>query len=358
MDNGRLHVNTGQTDTHEARRFPPRPLAGIAIAAISIWAAGCSQPADGVDQVDVVGRVGTQTITLTQVDARAQRDELKIYQELYEARQRALDALIDEHLLAEQAGREGLDADTLMAREVSARAEAVNDSSVQAFYDQNQARMGGQPLAGMRDRLRDYLVAQSSSRVREEYFTRLRQEAGVETYLKPPRAVIEVSANEPARGPVDAPIQLVEYSDFQCPYCARSQSAVAQVMATYGDRVRHVFRDYPLPMHEHAHVAAQAAQCAHDQGQFWEYGAILFANMKALTADDLKRHATAAGLDLPRFESCLDSGRFGDGVDEDLRSGQALGVTGTPAFFINGRLLSGARPFQDFKRLIEEELGG
>ena len=75
-------------------------------------------------------------------------------------------------------------------------------------------------------------------------------------------------------------------------------------------------------------------------------------------ADDLKRHATAAGLDLPRFESCLDSGRFGDGVDEDLRSGQALGVTGTPAFFINGRLLSGARPFQDFKRLIEEELGG
>ena len=310
-------MNTGQTDTHEARRFPPRPLAGIAIAAISIWAAGCSQPADGVDQVDVVGRVGTQTITLTQVDARAQRDELKIYQELYEARQRALDALIDEHLLAEQAGREGLDADTLMAREVSARAEAVNDSSVQAFYDQNQARMGGQPLAGMRDRLRDYLVAQSSSRVREEYFTRLRQEAGVETYLKPPRAVIEVSANEPARGPVDAPIQLVEYSDFQCPYCARSQSAVAQVMATYGDRVRHVFRDYPLPMHEHAHVAAQAAQCAHDQGQFWEYGAILFANMKALTADDLKRHATAAGLDLPRSSRVW------------IRAGSATGATRT-----------------------------
>ncbi|HIC68759.1 MAG TPA: DsbA family protein [Candidatus Latescibacteria bacterium] len=272
--------------------------------------------------------------------------------------QRALDALIDEQLLADQARGEGIAPDSLMAREVSARAEAVNDSSVQAFYEQNQAGMGGQALEEMRERIHDYLVTQSRRRVRDSYFARLRQEAGVEMSLEPPRAVIEVSAEEPTRGPADAPIQLVEYSDFQCPYCVRAQVVVERVMATYGDRVRHIFRDYPLPGHEHAHIAARAGQCAHDQGRFWQYRALLFANIKALSADDLKRHAATAGLDLPRFESCLDSDRFGDWIDEDVRSGQALGVTGTPAFFVNGRLLSGARPFQDFEQLIEEELRG
>ena len=356
-------MNPGQIDSHQDRGQPRRLIEKTmartaAVAAVAICGAGCSGPVEGVDEAGTVGRVGTHSFTLKQVDARAQRDELKTYQALFEARQRALNALIDEQLLADQARGEAIAPDSLMAREVSARAEAVNDSSVQAFYEQNQARMGGQALEEMRERILDYLVTQSRRRVRDSYFARLRQEAGVEMSLEPPRAVIEVSAEEPTRGPADAPIQLVEYSDFQCPYCVRSQVVVERVMATYGDRVRHIFRDYPLPGHEHARIAARAGQCAHDQGRFWQYRALLFANIKALSADDLKRHAATAGLDLPRFESCLDSGRFGDWIDEDVRSGQALGVTGTPAFFVNGRLLSGARPFQDFQQLIEEELRG
>ena len=131
-----------------------------------------------------------------------------------------------------------------------------------------------------------------------------------------------------------------------------------QVLTTYGDRVRLVYRDFPLLMHEHAHLAAQAGQCAHEQGRFWEYHDVLFANARQLRAEDLKRHAAAAGLDAARFDACLASGRFAAGVDADLASGEEHGVSGTPAFFVNGRLLSGAQPFAAFQQIIDDELRG
>ena len=174
--------------------------------------------------------------------------------------------------------------------------------------------------------------------------------------LEPPRVTLDITDDEPAKGPEDAPIVLVEYSDFQCPYCARAQPSVAQVLQTYGDKVRLVFRDFPLAMHDNAQLAAEAGQCAAEQGQFWEYHDVLFANARALAASDLQQYATDLGLDMIPFNSCLESGRHTNGVQADLASGQARGVSGTPAFFINGRLLSGAQPFSAFQKIIDEEL--
>jgi protein-disulfide isomerase len=127
-------------------------------------------------------------------------------------------------------------------------------------------------------------------------------------------------------------------------------------MDTYGDKIRLVFRDFPLPFHDNAHIASEAAQCAHEQGKFWDYHDKLFENQRALGADNLKTYATDIGLDGEAFNACFDSGRFKSRVDQDYQYGQTVGVTGTPAFFINGRFLSGAQPFEAFKAIIDEEL--
>jgi protein-disulfide isomerase len=128
------------------------------------------------------------------------------------------------------------------------------------------------------------------------------------------------------------------------------------VFATYGDRIHFVYREYPLPNHQYAKVAAEAGQCANEQGKFWPYHDRLFANQQRLTVPDLKQHAVEVGVDAPRFNACLDSHKYAAVVEADIKMGNDAGVNGTPAFFINGRLISGAQPFEVFKKIIDEEL--
>ncbi len=172
-------------------------------------------------------------------------------------------------------------------------------------------------------------------------------------------AVVDVSVDDdPARGPEDAAVTIIEFSDFQCPYCGRFfQQTLPQLMAQYGDRVRFVYRDFPLDqIHPNARNAAIAAECADDQGKFWEYHDVLFSNQQALGVADLKRYAEQLGLDVAAFSQCLDSQKYNDEVNADLRDGLQAGVTGTPTFFINGRRVVGAQPLQTFQTLIDQAL--
>ena len=162
--------------------------------------------------------------------------------------------------------------------------------------------------------------------------------------------------DDPSKGPADAKVTIIEFSDFQCPFCARVQPTLKQIADTYGDQVRIVFRDFPLSFHNDAQKAAEAAECADDQGIFWEYHDLLFANQGSLGVLSLKQYATNLGMDTVTFDSCLDSGKYAQEVKDDLADGSRAGVRGTPAFFINGIPLSGARPFADFKQIIDSEL--
>jgi protein-disulfide isomerase len=128
------------------------------------------------------------------------------------------------------------------------------------------------------------------------------------------------------------------------------------VFATYGDRIRLVYREYPLPNHQNAKGASEAGQCAHEQGKFWPYHDKLFANQQRLTVPDLKQHAVDLGLDAARFNACVDSHKYASVVEKDIAMGNDAGVNGTPAFYINGRMISGAQPFETFKKMIDEEL--
>jgi protein-disulfide isomerase len=328
-------------------------LAVIAAGAFLAW-----RPTAAAAEGEVAARLGTQTITLEQVDAKAKQNpqSLQVYQQLYQVRKAALDEIVADRLVEQEAKARGVTKEALLEQEVTSKIVAVSDADVEKFYNENRARMGGKPLEEMKDPIRQFLTAQNQQQARQAMVDRLSAKTKLEVVLDAPRVTVTVREGEPMKGPATAPITLVEYSEFQCPFCSRVGPTVQQVMKTYGDKVRLVFRDYPLPFHDKARPASEAAQCAHAQGKFWEYHDTLFANQNALDAESLKKHAADLGLDTAKFNQCFDEGRYKSVVERNFTEGQVLGVSGTPAFFINGRFLSGAVPFEAFQQIIDEEL--
>jgi protein-disulfide isomerase len=193
----------------------------------------------------------------------------------------------------------------------------------------------------------------------------------------PKPVTIDVGDN-PAKGPADAKVTIVEFSDFQCPYCGTFvQATLPQILSNYGDKVRFVFMNFPLTsIHPYAQKAAEAGECANEQGAFWQFHDIMFQNQTTLTdlltpdataglakvVDSLKGYAAQLGLDTAKFNDCLDSGKMADAVKADMTLAQKAatdaGLTrfGTPAFFINGNSLSGAQPYENFKAVIDAAL--
>lgn len=170
-----------------------------------------------------------------------------------------------------------------------------------------------------------------------------------------PRSQISVD-DDPFKGGQNAKVTIVEFSDYQCPYCARAKSTVEEIMNTYGNKVRFVYRDFPLPGHQFAQKAAEASECADEQGKFWEYHDLIFENQQSLSVDALKSYAKELSLNENQFNSCLDSGKYTQEVKSDLKDGANYGVEGTPTFFINGIKIPGAVPFEQFKQIIDSEL--
>ena len=208
----------------------------------------------------------------------------------------------------------------------------------------------------MQSQIRDAIKDSKVNDARKAYFASLREKTEVAVLLKPPRTAMSY---DPARvrGNAAAPITIVEFSDFQCPFCLRAHSTVQSLLAKYGGRVKLAYRDFPLrEIHPHAQRAAEASRCAGEQGKFWEYHDLLFANPGKLEEAGLKEDARTLALDTAQFESCLDSGKFRTAIEEDLQAGIKAGVSGTPGFFINGIFLNGAQPAAEFEKIIDAEL--
>jgi protein-disulfide isomerase len=327
----------------------------VVVAASAVLAC---RPAAAATEGEVAARVGKETISLEQVDAKAKQTpaNLQAYEKMYAVRKAALDDLVAERLLEQEAKKRGVTKEAVLEQELTSKIAPVGDAEVEQFYNENKARMGGKALDDMKEPIRQFLATQNQAQARHAMVERLSATTKVEVVLDAPRVAITVNAGEPVKGPATAPVTVVEYSEFQCPFCGRVSPTVRQVMETYGDKVRLVFRDFPLPFHDKAEPASEAAQCAHSQGKFWEYHDKLFANQQALDADNLKKYAAEVGLDTAAFNQCFDEGKFKAVVEANHAGGEALGVQGTPAFFINGRFLSGAVPFEAFQEIIDAEL--
>ena len=203
-----------------------------------------------------------------------------------------------------------------------------------------------------------YLTDQQKVKARQDVIAELRKSApAIRVMFEPPRTKVDVAANDASLGPSSAPITIVEFSDFQCPFCQRAAPTLKQIRSKYGDKVRIVWKDFPLTqIHPQAFKAAEAGRCAEEQGKFWEFHDQMFGNQAALQPDSLKKYAADMGLDATKFNACLDSSKYAERVRDGVAAGTRLGVNSTPTLYINGRMLTGAQPYETFASIIDEEL--
>jgi protein-disulfide isomerase len=320
--------------------------------------APAASPRATVSGVGVVAEVNGAPVMASELDAKAAGRLVARRQQEYDIRKQALDELIAERLVAAEAARRRIPVEDLLRQEVDAKAVALPAAQVEAIYEQNKERFAGQPKADAIARIRDFTGQRAKAERRAAWEKELRDGARVAVRLEAPRAAIVIPAGAPSTGPADAPVTMVEFTDYQCPYCHRAQSVVDQVLARYSGKLRFVHLDFPLDGHPGAVPAARAARCAAEQGKFWEYHRSLMTAPGSLDAADLARRASALRLDETAFGACLSSGRHDTAIQASLRQGEELGVSGTPAYFVNGRMLSGARPIESFAELIDAELAG
>ena len=271
---------------------------------------------------------------------------------------RGLEGYVLEKLVQAEATKRGLaNEDALIKAEIEDKVPQPSDAEINKVFE--QAKGSGQlPPEVTMDQVKPEIVKMLTEQAKRDraqaLFGELKSKADVQTLLPEKRA--EVAATGPAKGADGAPITIVEFSDFQCPFCSKANVSVNEVLKAYEGKVKLVFRHFPLSFHAEAPKAAEASLCAEDQKKFWEYHDKLFANQSALKVEDLKKHAADLGLDTARFNECLDSGKKAELVKKDMEEGEKVGVTGTPAFFINGIMLSGAVPAEEFKSIIDAEL--
>lgn len=330
------------------------------VGALSMIATGCIAAPEAQDQRDVVARIGDMTITSEDLETAWNDNDpggrLQSMMELYETRRRVLDLVVGDRLIDREAEVRGIDREALLAEELPARTRAVTDEEIDRIYDQNKGRLGGRTLEEMRPEIRRILEQQLPDQALREYMRELRDAADdVVVSLDPPRQRVEPEPGDRSRGPEDAPVTIVEFSDFECPYCQQATATLSELLARYPDQIRFIYKDFPLPNHPHAFKAAEAGHCAHEQGKFWEFHDQLFAS-QALDVESLKGHADELGLDGEAFAACLDDARHAESVNEDMLTGRSYGASSTPTLFINGRPVFGAMPLDVFDEIVQEEL--
>jgi protein-disulfide isomerase len=303
-----------------------------------------------------IARIGDQPIYEEDLFPTVGAQLWQIKNQEYDLKSKALASVVNQRLLEMEAKSKGIaSADALLEQMVDRNVPPPKASEIEAYYLAQKSQIN-RPLGEVKSQVEQSLLQARRQEARANFVDQLRQNTGVAILLDRPRMDVKP---DPARmlGSADAPVTIVEFGDFQCPYCQAVQATLKELMEKYRGKVRLGFRDFPLrQIHPQAQQSAEAAHCAGDQGKFWEYHDLLYNNQSRLDLNSLKESAATAGLDPQRFQACLDSGKFRAAIDSDLQSGSIAGITGTPAFFINGVTLTGAQPVSAFADIIESEL--
>lgn len=339
---------------------------GLILIVRSVPSAHAAPPASAGTDQGIVGLIGPERIAeaaIVQSDQAAfdelQRNynterhqlEFKYAKARYDLLKRQLDKQLDAAALDLEAKARGVTTQDVL---VDLKPIAPSDEETRAFYEENKDRIR-EPYEAIAPKVREHLAGQRNQAAARSFYDGLRAKHGIISVLGPYR--VAVTANGPARGPASAPVTIVEFGDFQCPYCKKAESSVHAVLEQYPHDVRVVFRNLPLiQIHPNAKVAAEAAVCAERQGKFWEMHDAMYADQSALTADALKATAKRLGLNLDRFSACLSDGASSAALDVDSKAAADLGLSGTPYFFINGRPIDGNVPLEKFESIIAEEL--
>jgi len=307
---------------------------------------------------DLLAEVNGSAVTRDEVDKSLAGQLSKLEEQIYLLKRQRVDALIEAKLLANEAAKRNTTVPKLLDAEVVSKTGLVTESEVENVYQSNKAKFAGTETEG-RERVRTYLQDLKLTQRRREFLDFLRSQAKVTIYLKAPpilRADVKVDG-APFKGDENAPITIVEFTDFHCPFCKRALPMLDQLLSRYGEKVKLVFKDFPIDrLHPSARKAHEAARCANEQGKFWPYHDKIFATAPKASPDNLKTYGKDVGLDAAAFELCFNSRKHQAEVENEIEEGRRAGVTGTPTFFINGRLVVGAKPLAIFARMIDEEL--
>ena len=321
---------------------------------------GSSSSGAANDLPEVLATIGDEKITLADVRARVGDDLARVETQYLQTRStlidNALKSMLRERVIDAEAKKQGKTYEELIAAEAGI---GINPSEedIARWYRDNPDRTGGRPIEQIRSQISDLLRNERRTAAEAQLHARLNKERKVAVNFHPFRLTFD-NANSPALGKENAPVTLVEFSDFQCPFCNRFAPTLKQVHQKYGDQVRIVYRQYPIPsIHPFAFKASEASLCANEQGKFWELHDAMFANQSKLTVSDIKQKAGELGIDRRKFDTCLDTGRFVEQVQKDMAEGVKVGITGTPAVFINGvELKGGAVAFETVAAAIDQEL--
>lgn len=343
-----------------------------ALAALSLCLAGCGplgldRPASDSaraatlapqDQTPALVIEG-ETITISDLDAHMQAQFLKELKEqpqdkIFELQENAIRDLVQKHVVEAAAAERGVTPEALFEEITSAPPEPSIEE-VSSWYEQNQARLRGAPLQDIAGNIKDLLANEAKAKAWSEFIQPKIDALDWRMAIEAPRQ--EIAATRLIRGAEDAPVTIMVFSDYQCPYCVRSEPVLAEVLSRYPDSVRVIHRHFPLDsLHPFARPAAEAAMCAEEQGKFWEFHDGIFALNGRLDASSFLAIGADLDLDPGALEECLKERRYEKFVQEDLLTGQAAGVTGTPAFFVNGIAMKGARDADDLSRVVDSEL--
>jgi protein-disulfide isomerase len=330
----------------------PAPTAGGGTAA---QAASRAQPAAAGKRGAPIATVDGRPIYADDLASTIAPKMLQLRNQEYEIRRQALDALIRRKLVEIEAKKRGISPEKLLEQEADSKVGEPGDAELRGYYLAIKDEVK-QPFDQAKAQLRVRVKQLEIQHARGAYEDSLRANAKIAIFLHPPTVQVGYDPTR-VRGDANAPVTIVEFGDFQCPYCRRAQTTLRDLLAKYKGRVKLAFRDFPLrTIHPQAEIAAEAARCAEAQGKFWPFHDALYADQSKLSQPELIATAQSLGLDGNTFQSCLADGKFADQVEQDVQAGAQLGVDATPTFFINGVLLQGAQPEAQFEKIIDAEL--
>jgi protein-disulfide isomerase len=322
----------------------------LVVMATCVWTSAFAQ--DAKEAGKVVAEVDGTKLTMGDYEAKHPTALFHARNVYFQSERKALSDFVDEYLLERQAEREHVTVDQLLEQHVRGTVKDPSEEALHVFYEGADTP---QPYEAVRNQILEQIRQGRFAKAKAAYVKTLRESSNVTLRLEPPR--VPVSLKDAAlHGSMQAPVTMVEFGDYECPYCKGVEPMLSKLQAQYGPKLAIAYKDAPLPMHNLAKKAAEAAHCAGEQGKYWEYHDRLFST-RQLETPQLKEHARALKLNAEQFDKCLDSGSQSALVDAQLEEAQKFQVEGTPTFFINGRLYSGAFTVEQFSAVINEELG-
>lgn len=310
-------------------------------------------------QAGVVAKIGDELITEEQLIGDDKMDFFELKKREYDLKMDRVNRLMTEKLLGAEAKKAGMPLDQYIDKKVVKGEIKISDAEMKKFIADKkipESQINDQ----IKERIKSYMQNEKRQNLIQAEISRLTKSKPVEVYFEKPKmdVKVELAEHTPILGKKGAKVTIVEFSDFQCPFCSRGADTVHEIAKKYGNKVVIGFRHFPLPMHKEARPASEASMCVNEQGadKFWKFHDKVFKNQQSLDDANLEKFAKESGANIDKFKECYSSKKYAKVVQEDMDYGEKVGVRSTPTFFVNGQIVNGAVPIEQFSEMIDEEL--